>query len=371
MLSRIPPVVLRLALLVAIGVSVALLIDYLRPLPAFCDIGSGCDQVRRSPYAHPFGIPLPVFGIAGFGAVMALSWSSQGWARRLVFALSLVAGLGGVLLLCLQAFALHVFCRLCLTVDVAAIVAGLSALAGGALQKAKSSESLERWLWPGATALSLLAPAGWAVLQPSPAVPPEIASLWVPGKINVVEFADFQCPFCRRLHPAMAELLETYADRVHFVRLNMPLSMHPDARTAARAYCCAEDQGQGPAMADALFRADSLSVESCETIAASLGLPLAEYRACVRAPSTDARIDDQMKRVRAAGLAGLPTVWIGGEVLVGLQPAESLSAAFARAAGSKPGSHMPATVLWIAFGLGLGAVAAVAWRRPPRSATLP
>jgi len=68
MLSRIPPLVLRLALLLAIGMSVALLIDYLRPLPAFCDIGSGCDQVRRSTYSHPLGIPLPVFGIAGFGA---------------------------------------------------------------------------------------------------------------------------------------------------------------------------------------------------------------------------------------------------------------------------------------------------------------
>jgi predicted DsbA family dithiol-disulfide isomerase len=169
----------------------------------------------------------------------------------------------------------------------------------------------------------------------------------------------------------MAQLLEQYADRVHFVRLNMPLPMHPDARTAARAYCCAEQQGHGQAMADALFGADSLSIQSCESIAQTLGLPLTEYRSCVGAPSTDARIDEQMRRVRAAGLAGLPTVWIGSEVIVGLQPQESLSAAFAKAAGASSGSHLPTTLLWIAFGVGLAAVAAVAWRRPPSSATFP
>jgi putative transcription antitermination factor YqgF len=71
-------------------------------------------------------------------------------------------------------------------------------------------------------------------------------------------------------------------------------------------------------MADALFQADNLSPEDCEKIAASLGLSLDQYRACVKSAATDARIDDQMKRVRAAGLGGLPTVWIGSEVIVGL-----------------------------------------------------
>jgi len=368
---RIPPLVFRLALLVAVGVSTALIIDYLRPLPAFCDIGSGCDQVRASPYSRPLGIPLPFLGLAGFGGIMALSWSRQPWALRLARILSVGGGIGGALLLLTQALALHVFCRLCLAVDIAAVVAGLcSALF--AVPRAPAVDAAHdphRFLWPLTTGMALVVPIGWSILQPSPAVPAEIAALWVPGKINVVEFADFECPFCRKLHPDMARLLDEYEGRVHFVRLNMPLSQHPQARTAAKAYCCAEDQGQGPPMADALFQADNLSPEACEKIAASLGLSLDQYRACVKSAATDARIDDQMKRVRAAGLGGLPTVWIGSQVIVGLQPADTLSEAFAKAAGSKQ-HRLPTALLWVAFGAGLAAVAAVALRRSSRSPTL-
>jgi predicted DsbA family dithiol-disulfide isomerase/uncharacterized membrane protein len=379
MMARVPPLLFRLALLVAVAVSTALLIDYARPLPAFCDIGSGCEQVRHSSYAQLFHVPLPVFGILGFGTVMVFAWMKQPWARRLAHASAIVGGLGGALLLLTQALVLHVFCKLCLAVDISAMVAGLCALVFGVPRagsemaaasgrgEATASSPLERWLWPAATVLALLVPVAWGAFQPSPAVPPEIASLWVPGKINVVEFADFQCPFCRRLHPEMAQLLDEYADRVHFVRLNMPLSMHPDARTAARAYCCAEDQGQATAMADALFRSESLSPEACEKLAASLGLSLTAYRACVQSAATDARIDEQVRRVRAAGLAGLPTVWIGSEVIVGLQPLDVLRAAFAKAAGTRQPMRWPVA---LALGAGLAAVAALALRRPPSSAML-
>jgi protein-disulfide isomerase len=206
---------------------------------------------------------------------------------------------------------------------------------------------------------------GWSVLQPSPPVPAEIAGLWVPGKINVVEFADFQCPFCRKLHPVMAALLDEFAPRVHFVRLNMPLPQHTEARFAARSYCCAEDQGKASEMADALFQASSLAPESCEKIAASLGLSMETYRECVKSAATDARIEEQVRRVRAAGLAGLPTVWIGSEVFVGLRSVETLRAAFVQAARGKDSLHLPAAVLWIAFGGGLLTVAAIALRGGP------
>jgi protein-disulfide isomerase/uncharacterized membrane protein len=367
MMSRIPLLLLRIALLLAIGVSVALLIDYLRPLPAFCDIGSGCERVKVSPYAHIFGLPLPIFGVLGFVALMVLSWSSEPWARRLTRVLAIAAGVAGIALLSIQGLVLHVFCKLCMAVDIAAIVAGLSAAFAGSSDD--DARAAQPWFWPATTIVALAVPGAWALFQPSPPVPPEIASLWVPDKINVVEFADFQCPFCRKLHPAMTQLLGEYADRVHFVRLNMPLSMHPDARTAARAYCCAENQGHGQAMADALFSAESLSSESCEKIAKSVGVPIDAYRSCVHDAATDAHIDDQMRQVRAAGLAGLPTVWIGSEVIVGLQSEDTLSAAFAKAASNKHATRLPTTVLWGIFAVGLAAVACVALRRPPRSAS--
>jgi uncharacterized membrane protein/predicted DsbA family dithiol-disulfide isomerase len=361
MASRIPSLLFRLALLIALGVSAALLIDYLRPLPAFCDVGSGCDQVRLSRYSTILGIPLPLLGLLGFAVWMTASLVQSARARLLTRLLALVAGVTGVLLLLMQALVLKVFCKLCVTVDIATIIAAVLALVPDPKADEPGARA-PRWLWPVATVISMVLPAVWAIVQPSPPVPREIAGLWVPGKINVVEFADFQCPFCRKLHPLMTELLGEYEGRVHFVRLNMPLSSHSQARTAARGYCCAEEQEKGPAMADALFQSETLTAEACEKLAASLGLSLPAYRACVASSSTDARIDDEIERVKSAGLAGLPTVWIGDQVLVGLQPIDKLRDAFAEAARGKAPARLPTALLWAAFSATLAAFGAVAVR---------
>jgi len=365
MASRLPQLIFRLALLLALGVSAALLIDYLRPLPAFCDVGSGCDQVRLSRFGTLWIVPVPAIGLAGFALWMVISLLEGERARFFTRAMALVAGVTGVLLLLTQAFVIKAFCKLCVTVDIAAIVAAAAVLFARADDEDRSQPAA-RWLWPAATIITILLPGLWALAQPSPPVPREIASLWVPGKINVVEFADFQCPFCRKLHPLMSELLGEYADRVHFVRLNMPLTSHSQSRTAARAYCCAEEQGQGPAMADALFQSESLTPEACEKLAASLGLSLEAYRACVGSSSTDARIDDEIARVKSAGLAGLPTVWIGDQVLVGLQPIDKLRDAFAEAASGKTPTRLPTALLWAALAATLAAFGAVAARTSGR-----
>jgi protein-disulfide isomerase len=183
----------------------------------------------------------------------------------------------------------------------------------------------------------------------------------VPGKINVVEFVDFQCPFCRQLHPAIVDLLDEYGSRVNFVRLNMPLASHAFARTAARAYCCADEQKKGSAMADALLKSDDLTPEGCEKLAAELGLSLAEYQACIKSAATDARIDDEIARVKKAGFGGLPTVWVEDEVIVGRDP-DHLRDAFTRAANDKPRPRLPTSLLWAAFTIALGVVGALALR---------
>src|SRR6185503_6117111 len=84
-----------------------------------------------------------------------------------------------------------------------------------------------------------------------------VRAVYEPGKINVVEFADFECPYCRALHPVLKRVIQDYpADRVHFVRKHVPLEMHELARPAARAAVCTEEQGKGEAMADALVQAE-------------------------------------------------------------------------------------------------------------------
>jgi predicted DsbA family dithiol-disulfide isomerase/uncharacterized membrane protein len=370
MANRVSLLVFRLAVLVALGVSTALLIDYFRPLPAFCDVGSGCDQIRASGRGSLFGVPFPILGVLGFAVLMTLSLLPSERAARLTRIFAVIGGGSGVALLGLQAFQMKVFCKLCVTVDTAAIVAAAAMLtfaftgedeAPSIPAKHSPAPTSMRWLWPAATAAALLLPAGWALFQPSPPVPREVASLWQPNKINVVEFVDFQCPFCRQLHPSILELLDEYGSRVNFVRLNMPLSSHPHARTAARAYCCAEEQKKGSAMADALIKSDDLTPEGCEKMAAQLGLSIADYKGCVTSAATDARIDDEIARVKSAGLAGLPTVWVEDVAIVGFSP-ERLRDAFTRAATDQPRTRLPTSLLWACFALALGVVGALAMR---------
>jgi predicted DsbA family dithiol-disulfide isomerase/uncharacterized membrane protein len=360
MASRLPPLVLRLALLVAVAVSAALLIDYYQPLPAFCDVGSGCYKVRASGFGSILRVPVPLIGLVAFTSLMAISLVKNDLAVVLTRAFAFIGGLVGAFLLGFQALYLHVFCKLCVAVDVSAMVAAVAALFWPS-SRTPAPASGPAWLWPLATVFAMVAPGAWAKFQPSPPVPPEIASLWVPGKLNVVEFADFQCPFCRELHPSMSELLHEYADHVNFVRLNVPLPSHVNARTAARAYCCAEDQGKGEEMADALFRSPDLSPEACEKLALSLGLSPATYRSCVVSPGTDARINEQIQRARSAGLAGLPTVWIGDKGFVGLQSIGTLRAAFVEGAHGK-GTRLPTVVLWAGFATVLAVFGAIAMR---------
>jgi predicted DsbA family dithiol-disulfide isomerase/uncharacterized membrane protein len=370
MANRFSLLVFRLAVLVALGVSTALLIDYFRPLPAFCDLGSGCAQIHASGRGKLWRIPIPIIGVVGFATTMTLSLLPGERAARLTRLFGIVGGAAGAAFLAIQAFDLKVFCKLCVAVDTAAIVAAVSVLVSlvwTGRDPASPPPALEtrstpmRWLWPAATLAAMIIPAGWSLFQPSPPVPREVASLWVPDKINVVEFVDFECPFCRQLHPTIVELLEEYGSRVNFVRLNMPLASHPRARTAARAYCCADEQKKGEPMAEALLEADDLTPEGCEKLAITLGLSLAEYRACMKSAATDARIDDEIARVKRAGLGGLPTVWVDDEVIVGRNP-EHLRDAFTRAANDKPRTRLPTSLLWTAFTLALGVVGALALR---------
>ena len=368
MANRLPLLIFRLAVLVALGVSTALLIDYFRPLPAFCDVGSGCDQIRASGRGKLFGfLPIPIVGVAAFALTMTMSLLPSERAARITRALGIVGGGAGVALLLMQALVLKVFCKLCVAVDIAAIVAAAAVIASRLSKTEPPAPSAEKApaargrLWSVATIAAMLIPAGWSFLQPAPPVPREVASLWVPDKINVVEFVDFQCPFCRQLQPAIVDLLDEYGSRVNFVRLNMPLASHPFARPAARAYCCADEQKKGEAMADALLKSDDLTAEGCEKLAAQLGLSLAEYQACIKSAATEARIEDDIARVKKAGLAGLPTVWVEDEMIVGNNP-DHLRDAFTRAATEKPRTRLPTSLLWAGFTVALGVVGALALR---------
>jgi len=148
------------------------------------------------------------------------------------------------------------------------------------------------------------------------------------GKVTIIDFVDFECPFCRMTHAELAPLIEDPARRgkIHLVRKHVPLRMHPHALDAAKAGCCGESLGKGDEMADALFRTDpeELTQEGCEKLAREQGLDIERFRACVRDPATQARIDKDKEAFRAVQGHGLPTIWVDGTKLEGAQDREGL-----------------------------------------------
>jgi len=317
--------------LVGIAASAALLVDYTRPQPVFCAEGSACDAVRRTIFAAPLGVPLPAVGLAGFVAIGVVSLLRGPRPRLAQLGLSLVAALVGVSLLVVQVM-LGTFCPFCCAADASGAVALLVALwrFGGS-----GEVSAPRWArLGGATSLALAAAvplvAGYLhkAPGPSPVIEAEIART-PKGEVTVVDFVDFECPFCRMTHAELEPMLEAHRDKLRVVRRQVPLRSHAHALDAARAACCGERLGKGDAMANALFAApvDDLTREGCEKLAQSVGLVLDPFRACVADPKTDAQIDADRAEFRESGGYALPTIWIGAERLVGAQPKEALEQA--------------------------------------------
>jgi protein-disulfide isomerase len=159
--------------------------------------------------------------------------------------------------------------------------------------------------------------------------------------VNIVEFADFECPHCRALHPRLKRVLaEETGGRVHFVRGHVPLPSHTEARPAARAMVCAEEQGKDEALADRLVEIE-LAPGAIREAALSAGVDPALLDACLRSKRPDARIEADTKRLKAAGMSGLPTTYVGEQRLLGGNISEAkLRDSIERAARGEDGASL-------------------------------
>jgi uncharacterized membrane protein len=360
---------IRASALVALAASAALYVDYTQPTPTFCSIDSGCAAVRESGYGYILlgptvpPIPVPLVGLVGVGILFAVAlFPPHKWRDRLLLALGLIGGAAAIRFIVLQAAFIHRYCKYCVTVDTASLaIAGLTVAYTLARRRAEAGsdtpERLKPWAWSGLAALAITAPLAWPDLRPLPAVPAGVRALYVPGKINVVEFADFECPFCRRLYPRLDAVMKDYPGRVHFVRLNFPLSIHPYARVAAHASVCASDQGNNEPMAHVLFTLPELSLSAIRRAAVGLGLDMDRFDKCVNDPKTDQRVNRQEAILKNAGFEGLPTTFVGDTKIIGAQPKDVFRDAFERAAAGDQNRGIPAP-LYLA-GVVLAALALV------------
>lgn len=357
-------VLLRLLAVVAIGSSAALFVDYANPSEAsFCGAGSGCEDVRRSGFSY-FGhrfLNIPLVGLVAFGTVLYASLQRGKWVYPLAYLGAAVA----LVLLAYQAFSIGRFCWLCVVVDVSAIGMAVAGYLHQQADDADDPDPFAVWTWPSVALLVVLAAALWPQVKPQPAVHAKIRAYYEPGKINVVEFSDFECPFCRRLHPILAKLKKEYGDRVNFVRLNFPLPRHTQARFAARSSICADQQGKGNEMAHSLFEAELLDPESNRKLAEEHDLDLAKYDACVADPKIDEQIDTETQILKDAGLQGLPTTYIGNQKIVGVRAEAAFRDAF-ESATKEEGGGVPPFVFWPLAFAGAGALAFAGRRREPK-----
>jgi protein-disulfide isomerase/uncharacterized membrane protein len=333
-----------LALLVPVAVglvaSAILTVDYLRPAPVFCNPDAGCAALKQTVFASFLKVPTPIYGLVGFSALGVLAVQRGARARRLLFGVAAVAVFVAVGLVAVQAIA-GVWCKFCLFADTSAC-----AIFALALWRQFGEWDPPAALVPrAALAFAMMAPAIAAPIAigafKKPMIPDVIAreiAQTPPGEVTVIDFADFECPFCRMTHAVLQPLLAEHHARVRVVRKNVPLTrLHPHALDAARAACCGDKMGKGEAMADALFSApvEQLTPEGCAKLATTLGLDEGAFRKCTSDPATDARIKDDEGSFKAAQGHGLPTLWINSEKIEGYKVDDTVQKTLEREIGTR------------------------------------
>jgi uncharacterized membrane protein/predicted DsbA family dithiol-disulfide isomerase len=328
-------------LLAAFVAATSLLVDYTRKSAVFCtDVGSGCNAIKHTAYAHPLGIPTPAIGLLGLVALLVFTVLEGKLARTLYLGCAAVGAAVALLLVGVQIKLSH-YCVYCMVNDVA-----VTLLLGFAIARYKWRWELPRigdgpWLQLGFGLIALGATGGVlyrgfklqepppVVVEPDPPMPEwaqqEVAKT-PSGTVAVIDFVDFECPFCRAMHENLHIAAEQSKLPMRFVRKHVPLRMHPHAEGAARACICAEAQNQGDAMADALMATavEKLEPATYTQLAEKLKLDTAKFAACLPGPETTARIEADKASFKSAGGKGLPLLYIGEQRVAGLADAEDV-----------------------------------------------
>lgn len=151
------------------------------------------------------------------------------------------------------------------------------------------------------------------------------------AKVTIVEFSDFQCPYCSRfVTGAYPDIKKNYIDtgKVKLAFKQFPLSFHQYAQKAAEATECAGDQGKFWEMHNKLFEnQDALDTASLKTYAADLGLDTAKFNACLDNGTKISKVQADFQQGVNAGVRGTPSFVINGKLLVGAQPYEAFKQA--------------------------------------------
>ncbi|HSP79100.1 MAG TPA: thioredoxin domain-containing protein [Myxococcaceae bacterium] len=141
------------------------------------------------------------------------------------------------------------------------------------------------------------------------------------AKVTIVEWSDFECPFCSRVTPTLKQIKETYGKDVRVVFRHQPLPFHPNAKLAAEASMAAHEQGKFWEYHDKLFaNQKALDRASLEKYAQELGLDVGRFKAALDSGKFRAKVEADASAGSAVGANGTPTFFVNGREFVGAQP---------------------------------------------------
>jgi protein-disulfide isomerase len=144
--------------------------------------------------------------------------------------------------------------------------------------------------------------------------------------VTLIEFSDFQCPYCERVQPALRQVFATYGDKVRLVYRDFPLEMHPDAGRAAAAATCAGEQGKFWEMHENIFsNQTALAAQRLSLYAGEIGVDSVKFEACMAEPRHAKALEASMAEAESLGVRGTPAFFINGRMLVGAQPFEAFA----------------------------------------------
>ncbi len=347
------PLAAALALAIA-GLALSLVLTWIHAgahagETSFCTISEGvsCDRVATSRYSVLLGLPVSVWGALGFGLIGALAASGlvrrrphPSWPAGLLVVLGAFSAAASVALALVSELVIGSLCLLCAgawAVSFALLAAARRACRPGGVALAVRADLAALRAMPRRTAgvaLALAAGIGVAAAaypryweRPAAAggagvIPAEVRS----GV--VIEYSDYECPFCARAHEEERAVLASRPGLV-VVRRHFPLdpscnpavkrAIHPSACALARAAICAEAQGQAARMDDALFREQGKGTDPVE-IARRLGLDIPRFSACLSSPETAHRLSEDVAAGIRDGVRAIPTYLVGGAAHVGTLP---------------------------------------------------
>lgn len=160
------------------------------------------------------------------------------------------------------------------------------------------------------------------------------------AKITLLEYSDFECPFCKTFHPTVTELMKTYGDKIRLVYRHFPLSFHANAQKEAEASECIAELGGQDAFwkyVDTIFErttsnGNGFALDKLGPLAAELGVNQAQFQQCLDSGKYEKLVKEQIADGTATGVSGTPSTFIinskgESQLVVGAQPIDAFKTA--------------------------------------------